>query len=150
MPAGPFEIYHNALLKMEKGSVTWDSNANLKCMMLVEAYTPNLATDEFVAGIVANEVASGGDYARQVVATPVSALVAGKSQNDCADWSFGASVTISGKYLVIFEDTGNDATAPVLYVCDMETSGGEVGSTNGAFNVVVSGNGIHETTPNTV
>lgn len=150
MPAGPFEIYHNALLQFEQNSIKWDGNANVKCMMLTQAYTPNLATDQFVAGIVANEVAGGGDYARQTLANLATTLVGGKTRNDCDDWSFGATVTISGKYLVLFNDTGNDATAELLYVCDMETAGGEVGSDNGAFNVVVSANGIHEITPNTV
>lgn len=146
MAAGPFDVFQDGLLKLNNGSVDW-VNDTIQCMMLTNAYAPNVATQEFVSDIVANEVADV-DYARQTLASKTTALASGNVRFDAADFSFGASVTITGKYLVVFKNTGNDATSDLLFVCDMDTGGGSVSSTNGAFDVTVSANGLHEITPN--
>lgn len=56
---------------------------------------------------------------------------------DCGDISFGASVTISAKYLVLVKGTAGSLTAGSVLVgyCDLDTSGGSVSSTASQFAV---------------
>ena len=145
MAAGKFNPYTNGLLGVVNGDIDWAA-ATLQMMMLTSGYTPNLETNTNVSDIVANEV-QDADYGRQsITGNASSSPSTGVIRCDCNDVSFGASVTITGKYIAIFVNTGVDSTSKLICVSDMNEGGGSVSSSNGAFSVVISANGVLEYT----
>ncbi len=79
---------------------------------------------------ITNELA-GGDYARATL-TNVAVSRSGttvKFTSDPAD--FGAEVTLTAKWLVIFDDT--HASDALLGYVDLNTGGGSAASTDGPF-----------------
>ena len=84
----------------------------IKALLITSGYTPNFSTDEFVADIGANIVATSGALASKTYALGVlnaAALVfTGVS---------GATVT----QVALFKDTGSTATSPLLVYWDTAT-----------------------------
>lgn len=84
-------------------------------VVLVDAadYTPNLATDDFLA-----DIAGAG-----IVAT--SANLSGKTATDgvadANDVTFTAVTGDQSEYLVIYKDTGSAATSPLIAFIDTAT-----------------------------
>lgn len=146
MAAGPFEVYHKGLLKIIQQSINFFSDT-IKVAILTSSYTPDLAVDEFWDEISANECVDG-DYAQLTLGSKVFDLQSGKIRFDAANLDWGNSVSITGKYIVILKDTGNPATSPLIWLLDLNTSGGSVSSTNSDFDVAIAATGIYEITPN--
>lgn len=95
------------------GDIDW-LNDDIKCVLVdTAAYTPNFATDDFLADI------PSGDR----IAT--SANLAGKTSEDgVADANDVTFSTVSGdqsEALVIYKDTGDAATSPLIAYIDTAT-----------------------------
>lgn len=148
MAAGPVQVYHNGLLKVATNDIDFATDT-VHALLLDTIHTPNLATHEFISNVVVNEIADVG-YARQIVGTKSIALVGGKVVFDCADISFGDPVSISARYLVIAKIVTIDADSPLLFICDLNTGGGNLSSTAAAFSVAINAAGLHDVTPNVV
>ena len=129
MAAGSFTLYGAAIENIAKGLIDLDGHA-FKALLATSGYSPDAAAHAALADVT-NEVASGGDYAR-VTLEDVAVSRSGttvKFTSGPAD--FGAEVTITAKYLVLFDD---DSTGDLLlgYV-DLNTAGGSASSTDGPF-----------------
>lgn len=101
---GSANLYDKFKLELGKGSFNLTSDT-LKVMLLTSVYTPVAATDDFVSGISANEVASAG-YARTAV-TPSWALDGSTARLILTDPVFTASgADMVARYWVLFKDDG--------------------------------------------
>ncbi|MCA9137249.1 MAG: hypothetical protein KDB00_10830 [Planctomycetales bacterium] len=146
MTAGPYKIYTKGFHKVTLQTLDMVGGV-LKAMLLDNAHTPDLANHEFVADIVADEIADVG-YARQTLAGKTNTIVAGKIRVDSNDIDYGDSVTIAARYQAIYQEVTNDADSPLLALLDLNTAGGNISSTASDFDIAINANGIFEVTLN--
>jgi hypothetical protein len=93
------------------------ANDTIKVMLVGSGYTPDIDAHDFINDVSANE-SSGTGY------TAGGATLAGKTwtQVDASDlWKFDANDTswtisssLTARYAVIYKDTGNTATSPLI------------------------------------
>ena len=104
-------------------TIDWDTDT-IKCSLVrSSAYTPNMATDQFLSS-VATRVADSAALASKTVTAGVA---------DAADITFTAvGAGASFQYVLIWKDTGNAATSPLIALFDTMTglpytpSGGDI------------------------
>ena len=128
-------IFGTGLLRIDTGDVDY-INDTISCALLTSAYTP-AQTDEFASSFTGELAVSG--YSRVNLASKTITHDAGARQinydaNDLLFTSLGAGATVV--YAVIFKDTGNDATSPVLCWTD-------------GLSVATDGNNLEVTVPTT-
>ena len=89
---------------------------DLKCVLVDTAdYTVNLATDDFLADIAAGgRVATSGNLASKTITLGVF---------DAADITFSAVTGDVSEALVIYKDTGDADTSPLIAYIDTVSSG---------------------------
>lgn len=129
-------FYDKARKRAVEGGLGWVTG-NIKALLVSALYVPNLATDEFVSTIVA----SGGILKRSSNFT-TKTDTAGVMNADTITFPLVASGNV-GKYVVIYRDTGVDATSELI-ICD---------DTGQNFPVTTDGNDIScqwSTTPNKI
>lgn len=94
--------------------VNWVSDTIKVTLLDVDADTPNLATDQYLSDIL-----SGARIA--------TATLAGKTATDgvlkASDVTFSAVTGNQSEALVIWKDTGNPSTSPLLMFIDQAASG---------------------------
>jgi hypothetical protein len=135
MAAGNFTLYGAGIEGIAKGTIDLDSGT-FKAKLLTSSYTPNTSTHVDV-GDLTNEVAGGGDYEEQTLTT-VSVTRSGTTVKFTSDpIDFGATVTITAKYLVIYIDDGADDA--LLGYVDLNDGGGSASSSDGPFEVSPDG-----------
>jgi len=139
MAAQAWQLYHNAILRTLNGGYDFDTHV-FKCALLTAAHTPDLAVHDDLADVVAEEVAGGGDYARQAVGGITLVLAAGVATFDCNDIDFGDPVTITAKYAVIYDDT--HAADGLFAITDLNLGGGSVSSVAGPFLLTIHSSGV--------
>jgi len=119
----------------------------MKVAVLKATWTPNEATNKIWGDISAHEC-TDADYAQITMSGKVINQDGnGRTVHDCADFDFGDTVDISGKYVVIYRD---NATAGLRYLMgywDCNEGGGDINSVNDDFDFVVNALGIHRYTP---
>lgn len=141
MAAGPFRFYHNGLKNCLNGNVDI-LTATVKAGLFLAAYTPDQDADDALDDISANECADV-DYARQTVGSKTISVSNGQVVFDAADVDYGASVTITAKYLVLFKDSGVASTSYLIGYVDLdETGAGSATSSAAPFKVVFAADGI--------
>jgi hypothetical protein len=93
-------------------SIDWDTD-DIKCSLVrSSAYTPDLATDQFLSS-VATRVADSGNLAGKTVVNGVA---------DADDVVFSAVAAGAAiQYIVIWKDTGVAATSPLIALIDTGT-----------------------------
>ena len=104
-------------------TIDWDTDT-IKCSLVrSSAYTPNMATDQFLSS-VATRVADSAALASKTVTAGVA---------DAADITFTAvGAGASFQYVLIWKDTGSAATSPLIALFDTMTglpytpSGGDI------------------------
>lgn len=146
MAAGPYQHYVLGLEKIHDSTIALETDP-LQALLLDDAHTVDLNAHEFVDAVVGDEV-SGGGYARVSLANSTVSVIANESVHNFDNISFGSNVTIAARYIVIFVNTGNDATSRLVYICDLNTGGGNLSSSNGAFDINTNANGAHKIVPN--
>jgi len=95
-----------------------------KLMLLSSSHTPNASTQQYVSDVVANEIADpGGKYTAGGVAVAGKASVADSANYylDATDVVIGTGATLNYRYLILFKDTGNQATSPIRAQIDLVT-----------------------------
>lgn len=109
--------------KFLTGSIDMSSDT-IKCALVESAYTPNTTTHEFVSDLGANILARSSGLSSKSVSLGTF---------DAADITFTAVPGgDTGTYLVLYKDTGVDATSPLIGVIDtgtglpITTNGGDV------------------------
>lgn len=146
MPVQKVSQYEKGQLKLLNGSINWTSDT-IRVLLLDTAHTVNLATHEFIADVVANEI-SDTDYNRLTDLTSRAVAQVGSNvEYDSDAASFGTTVTISARYLVVAKWITNDADSPLLWIVDLDGTG-NVSSSNGIFRYTPSANGWLQVQPN--
>lgn len=142
MAASAFTFYGEAIERIFKGEIDFDGHT-FKAALATSSYTPDTdAHDDF--GDITNEL-SGGDYAQVTLTTVTVTRSTTTITVDCEDISFGNPVTLTAKYLIIYDDThANDAL--VGYV-DLNDGGGSVSSTSALFQYTVNASGLFTIAP---
>jgi len=136
MSAGNWTFYNDFKEKLAKAEIDLD-NDTLKCLLTTSSYTPS-ATHSQLSDIT-NEV-TDSDYARQTLGSVTVTETGGTVTFDCADISFGSSVTITGKYAVLYDDTATND--PLIVYVDLDTGGGSVSSTSSSFQITINASGV--------
>jgi len=150
MPVGATQVFDGTLAGfLSDAGTQWDaSGTGLFYAILVSDAAAPVDTDSTLADIgaggteaqvgadTAAYIAPGGDGAPIEVPTRTLATTLGATEFRFGNLDFGSSVTITGvKYVVILQ--GNVAsiqsTDPVRFWLDLDTGGGEVSATAGAF-----------------
>ncbi|AVX21581.1 hypothetical protein SAMN02745885_01670 [Carboxydocella sporoproducens DSM 16521] len=131
--------YGQALLKALNKEIDWDTDA-IKVMLCSSAYVPDQDNHVYLSSIT-NEVTGTGYTAGGQVLTAKTITydaVNNKIILDAADITW-PSATITARYAVLYVDTGNPATSPLLGYVDF---GQDVSSTNGNFTIAWDAAGI--------
>lgn len=126
-------FYAKGKEKMLSGSIDWVSNT-IKVMLVKNTYPQNLATDEFVADISAYRLSTDQTIGSRSVTGGVI---------DGGDVTYPAvTAGDTSEGVVIYKDTGAEATSPLLMYIDTIT--GFPLATNGGDIIVQWDNGAYK------
>lgn len=134
MSAGNFTLYDSAKLLLLNGGLNMSSDT-ITAALLTDSYTPS-GTHDTWSDVSADEV-TDSDYAEKALASESVTGSSGTVTVDSGDISFGSSVTITAKYLVLVLGTAGSlaSTDKLIGYCDLSSGGGSVSSTAGNFSV---------------
>lgn len=110
-------IYLVTKKKLLEGEAIAVLTDTIKVMLLSQAYVPNLAEDEFLSDIVAHEVEMDGyDAGGKELQNKTLTLdtLTGIVKFDADDISWDITGTGSAHKAVIYKDTGDPETSPLL------------------------------------
>lgn len=113
--------------------VDW-ANDTIKVALLKEAFTPNQDTQDFYDDVSANEIEGTGYTAGGATLTEATATYDAESNTlrlDAADVSW-TEASFAAFYAVIYKDTGEAATSPLLAYVDF---GEEKTVSSGTFKI---------------
>lgn len=127
-------LYTKAKEKILSGAVNFTSDT-VKVALVKSTYTQNLATDEFYTTISANVLGTPQTLAAKTV-------TGGALDADDVTWS-AVTAGDTAKCVVLYKDTGSEATSPLLAFIDtitgfpLATNGGDVTVRwdNGAYKI---------------
>lgn len=128
-------LYDKGREKFLKGLVHWDADDIKAALVDTASYVADFVNDEFLSDIPAGEqVAHSPNFTTKTTTAGIA---------DAANITF---TTVSGdesEALVIYKDTGNQATSPVLAYIDTVASGLPVNPSGGNISVTWD-NGINK------
>lgn len=106
-------LYDKGREKFLKGEISWNSH-DIKCVLVDAAdYTVNLASDEFLSSIAAGgRVATSANLGTKTTTAGVA---------DAADITFSTVTGDPSEALVIYKDSGDPATSPLIAYIDTAT-----------------------------
>lgn len=114
----------------------------VKVALLTSAYTPDIDAHHYFTSVSAQEVAGDGYTAGGYTLTGVSATV-DKTNNlaylDCGNPTWTSATLSNVRFPVIYRDTGDAATAPLLGYINL---GSNKTITDGTFTLTVSASGL--------
>lgn len=149
MTVSPFIEFPNWHYRTARNEVDFLADT-INASLLTADWTPDLATDVVWGDISANECADG-DYVMQVLGTKTITLDGSdRTVWDCADINFGDTVSIAGKYLVLWRADASAGLRYLMAYADLNEGGGNLVSVNDDFDFAISANGIMRYTPNAV
>ena len=126
-------------------STAIDLEANtIRLMLLTSSHTPNDDTDVFISQVNSNEISTTGNYTAGLSGGAVLAVTC-TTDDATNDGIFDAtdvvftSATITCQYAVIYKDTGNASTSPIVCTIDFLSN---QSTTGGTFTIVFSSTGI--------
>lgn len=115
----------------------------LRLMLLKEGtYAPSASAQQFISDVVAHEINDvGGKYTPGGVPITDKASVADGNNYffDAADVVIGPGATLNYRYMVLYKDTGNQATSPIR--AQIELTANQI-VTNGTSNIQWNALGI--------
>lgn len=132
-------IYNSAKQKLMDGSIDLDTDT-IKVALVTASYSPSQDDHEFFDDIT-NEVtssnyAAGGSALANKAVTKDNTNNRGVFDADDLSWS---SVTFSPRAAIIYKDTGNAATSPLIAYIDF---GSDQVVSSGTFSIHWSSSGI--------
>jgi len=137
------QIFNRAKKKLLDAGINLGTDT-IKVALLDSNYVPNIDTDEFFSGISADELGTANGY------TAGGSTLAGKATTvdtvndravfDANDVSWTLTGPITFRYAVMYKDTGNPATSPVIMVEDFGAGG--VTAPAGTLTLQFNANGI--------
>jgi hypothetical protein len=125
-----YDLGRNSFLR---GEIVWQTDTIKVVLVDAGAYTPNLATHQFLSDI------PGGARIATSAALTSKTTVAGVA--DAADPVFVGATGVQSEYLVVYQDTGSAATSRLIVFIDTAT-GLPVTPNSGDINVIFSASGI--------
>jgi hypothetical protein len=133
-------MYGKFLEKTFNGEVNLYTGV-IKVMLLTSSATLNQDTDDYINDVSANEVSGAGYSAGGATVTGATpTYTAGTNtfalEANNVSW---ASSTITARYMVVYIDTGNPATSPVIAYSDF---GGDQSTVDGTFTLSWDADGI--------
>lgn len=137
-----YPFFKRALLGGTGGPIDFDADT-LKCMLVNSTYVgtalATLKTHDFINDVSANEISGTGYTAGgQTLTSPTITASGDNYVFDAADPSWATS-TITARGAVLYKDTGNVATSPVICLLDF---GSDKTSSGGTFQVVFNASGV--------
>lgn len=111
MASALYDLARQSFLS-QSPSIDWDTDNIKVSLVRSSAYTPNLATDQFLSS-VATRVADSGNLTGKTVALGVA------DADDVTFVAVGAGAAI--QYILIWKDTGVAATSPLIALIDTAT-----------------------------
>lgn len=111
-------MFTNAVAAFANKELDWDTDA-FSAMLLDNTYTVNQDSQEFVADIVADEIA-GGSYARVDLTGKATTEGTGVVKLTADDVVFAAMTATNVRYMAVFRNTGSDATAKLVCVVQFD------------------------------
>lgn len=142
MAVGSFTLYNSAKKDIIDGTIDLD-NDTVKAVLLTTDHVP-AATDSTYADLD-NECADA-DYAAQTLANPVFTESAGTVKYDADDVSYGTTVSIAARYIVLVKQAGGSlaSTDKLIGYMDLDDTGYNVRSTNSNFIVRWNTDGLFQ------
>lgn len=133
-------IFNNFKKLIMNGGIDLDTDT-IKVMLVTSSYTPDQDAHDFINDVSANEV-SGTGYTAGGATLASVAVTADNTDNegvfDAADTTWSTS-TITARGAVLYKDTGNAATSPVICYFDF---GSDKVSSAGDFTIAWNSEGI--------
>jgi hypothetical protein len=132
-------FYGLAMQSLWNGEINY-LTGSVKAMLVTRTYTPNQDTHRYKSSVT-GEISGTGYTARgQALTAKTVTYTAGANTLalDCADPTW-PTATITARYLVVYVDTGNDATSPLIGYVDF---GSDLTSAGGAFTYQVPAAGL--------
>lgn len=120
-------LYAKARQRFLEGAINWGSDTIRALLVDTSAYTVNLATHEFVS-----DVAGGARVAGPITLTGKAST---DGAADAADVTFPTVTGASIEAVILYKDTGTEATSPLIAYIDI-ASGLPVTPNSGDINVV--------------
>lgn len=132
-------IYNNFKKNIMNGNIDLDTDT-IKLALCTSSYTPDQDSHEFFDDIT-NEVSgtgytAGGEEITTKAVTADTTDDEGVFDGDNVTWS---DSTITARYGIIYKDTGDPATSPLIACLDF---GDDQSSTSGDFTVAWNAEGI--------
>jgi len=143
MAAGPVTFYYQGWLGTVDGAIRYLYDT-LTCALLDANYTPDQALHSVWSDVQSYEIASQPDYSPQTLANKSVSLSADKVVLFADPVDFGDAVTLTAKFLVVYQNTGDPATSRLLFYVDLNAGSADpvqVNNTN--FDILWDANGIY-------
>lgn len=114
-------MYTNAVSAFANKELDWDTD-NFSALLLKSTYSVNQNTHEFVTDVISGNELSGGSYAR--VALSGKAIVEGSGivKLTADDIIFASMTATDVLYLIVFRNTGTDATSKVICAVQFDSA----------------------------
>ncbi len=114
-----------------KKEVDWEGDT-IKVMLCTSSYTPDQVNHDYKNDITNEITGTGYTSGGQTIANRVVTMDTAnkKAILDGDDNSWGPSATITARYAVLYKDTGDAATSPLIGYVDM---GADVECSEGTF-----------------
>jgi hypothetical protein len=145
MATGTWKWYGNGLKHFFNKAIDWDTDAGIKIALTTSTYVPDQDAHDFFNDVT-NEVANGNGY------TSGGQALAGKSLTytggtnvlklDATDAQW-TNATFTARVAVIYLDTADPATSPLIGYCVFD---GDVSPSAGTLDITFSVDGILKVT----
>lgn len=127
-------LYDKARERFLRGQINWDTDTMKVCLVDKNVYTPNFTTHEYLSDVSGSAITAAG-----VTLTGKSSTSGAADANDV---TFTAVSGNESEALIIYKDTGDTATSPLIALIDSAT--GLPITPNGGDIIVVWDNGANK------
>jgi len=127
-------LYDKARERFLRGQINWDTDTVKVNLVDKNVYTPNFTTHEYLSDVSGSAIIAAG------VTLTGKASTAGAA--DANDVTFTAVSGAESEALIIYKDTGDPATSPLIALIDSAT--GLPITPNGGDIIVVWDNGANK------
>lgn len=110
-------VYTNAISAFANKELDWDTD-NFSALLLKNTYTVNANAHEFVTDVISGNELSGGSYARVALSGKSISEGTGVVKLMADDVIFASMTATDVRYMVVFRNTGSDATSKLICVID--------------------------------
>ena len=127
-------LYDKARERFLRGQINWDTDTMKVCLVDKNVYTPNFTTHEYMSDVSGSAIIAPG------VTLTGKASTSGAA--DANDVTFPAVSGEETEAIIIYKDTGDNATSPLIAMIDSAT--GLPIKPNGGDIIVVWDNGANK------